>query len=69
MSAMGQKQTLKRLHPMSALLPKADIGISIVFVQVSDPVKLGVVANLARPGGNIPSASDLSLVSIIPELI
>jgi hypothetical protein len=26
MSALGQKQTLKRLHPMSALPLKADIG-------------------------------------------
>ena len=28
MSALGQKRTLKRLHPMSALPPKADIGLS-----------------------------------------
>jgi hypothetical protein len=26
MSALGQKRTLKRLHPMSALPPKADIN-------------------------------------------
>ena len=28
MSALGQKRTLKRLHPMSALPPKADIADS-----------------------------------------
>jgi putative ABC transport system substrate-binding protein len=28
-------------------------SLPIVFVQVSDPVKLGFVANLARPDGNI----------------
>jgi len=28
-------------------------SLPIVFVQVSDPVKLGFVENLARPGGNI----------------
>jgi hypothetical protein len=28
MSALGQERTLKRLHSMSALLPKADIGFA-----------------------------------------
>src|SRR5215469_8210591 len=34
MSALGQKRTLKRLHPMSALPPKADI------VQHDDNVRV-----------------------------
>ena len=28
MSALGQKQTLQSVRPMSALPPKADIGVS-----------------------------------------
>jgi putative ABC transport system substrate-binding protein len=37
---------LLALHQQTRALP-------IVFVQVSDPVSLGFVANLARPGGNV----------------
>src|SRR6516225_4584232 len=29
MSALGQNRTLKRLRPMSALLPKANIGLGV----------------------------------------
>jgi len=39
-------QALLALHEQTRSLP-------IVFAQVADPVKLGVVANLARPDGNI----------------
>jgi len=39
MSALGQKRTLKRLHPMSALPPKADVvsrNGDVRFVPIAD---------------------------------
>jgi putative tryptophan/tyrosine transport system substrate-binding protein len=39
--------------PALAALYRQTRSVPIVFVQVSDPVKLGLVADLARPGGNI----------------
>ena len=38
--------------PLEALNRKTR-SLPIVFTQVSDPVKLGFVPNLARPGGNV----------------
>jgi ABC-type uncharacterized transport system substrate-binding protein len=40
---------------------KASASTPIVFTQVSDPVALGVVSSLARPGGNLPGFSILAL--------
>jgi putative ABC transport system substrate-binding protein len=39
--------------PIAAALQRESRAIPIVFVNVSDPVGSGLVANLARPGGNL----------------
>jgi putative ABC transport system substrate-binding protein len=39
--------------PMVAAVRQETQSIPVVFVNVSDPVGTGLVANLARPGGNI----------------
>jgi putative ABC transport system substrate-binding protein len=39
--------------PATKALQRETLGIPIIFVQVSDPTGAGIVANLARPGGNI----------------
>ena len=40
---------------------KATSTIPIVMVMSSDPVKLGVAASLAKPGGNVTGTSSISL--------
>ncbi len=39
--------------PALEALKRETRSLPIVFVQVSDPVKIGLVANLAHPGGNV----------------
>jgi putative ABC transport system substrate-binding protein len=36
-------------------------GIPVVFMAVGDPVGAGIVASLARPGGNVTGLSDLAV--------
>jgi putative tryptophan/tyrosine transport system substrate-binding protein len=44
--------------PQAPALIQATRSIPIVFVNISDPVGAGLVANLARPGGNVTGFSN-----------
>ena len=48
---------LAQSNPAIAAAQKATTSIPIVMVSASDPVALGFVASLARPGGNITGLS------------
>jgi len=51
--ALAPEVILSHSPPATSALSKATRSIPIVFVQITDPVSAGLVANLARPGANI----------------
>jgi len=46
--------------PATILAKQTTLLIPIVFTVVGDPVGTGIVANLARPGGNVTGQSSLT---------
>src|SRR5262249_39744474 len=62
MSALGQKRTLKRFHPMSALPPKADIRTWPSYVWHSSSGSLATFAAIRRVNqsrGDLVQSTDL----------
>ena len=53
LAGMGTDLLFVAGSPELAELHRQTAAIPIVFVQVSDPIDLGIITNLAHPGGNI----------------
>ena len=50
--------------PAATAMAQATRSVPIVFVQVADPVSLGIVPNLAHPGGNITGFTHFELTIV-----
>jgi putative ABC transport system substrate-binding protein len=54
--------------PAARAAKAATATVPIVFTTISDPVQIGLVASLSRPGGNVTGMSTLS-VEVGPKLL
>ena len=54
--------------PPTLAAKNATSTIPIVFVDVGDPVGIGLVASLARPGGNVTGFTNIS-TELMPKLV
>jgi ABC-type uncharacterized transport system substrate-binding protein len=50
--------------PAAFAIVRATRSVPIVFVQVADPVELGIVPNLAHPGGNVTGFTHFELTIV-----
>ena len=66
MSHLGQKRTLKRLQPMSAITPKADIAgrdLDVRFVPLGDISQISLLNRSKKR----TTASDWRTLTVRPE--
>jgi ABC-type uncharacterized transport system substrate-binding protein len=64
-----QVSVIAALTTPSAIAAKvATATIPIVFTTIGDPVQIGLVASLSRPGGNLTGVTILS-VEIVPKML
>jgi putative ABC transport system substrate-binding protein len=54
--------------PAAVAAKGATGGIPVVFTTIGDPVQLGFVASMSRPGGNMTGVSSLA-VEVAPKLL
>jgi putative ABC transport system substrate-binding protein len=61
MAALAPDAIFINGHPIVDAMRQVTRTIPVVFVQVTDPVASGLVASLARPGGNLTGFANYSM--------
>jgi putative tryptophan/tyrosine transport system substrate-binding protein len=58
--ALAADLVRRRVSLIALAAKSATTTIPIVFVNASDPIRIGLVASLGRPGGNVTGVTELS---------